>query len=54
MSRAQRPAQRSKRDRFNSKIHDRIAIARCEAAIRKEEQATREVVLDTLSDLAYA
>lgn len=30
--------QRSKRDRISTKVHDRIALARCEAAVRKAEE----------------
>ena len=33
-----RRAQASKRDRFSAKVHDRIAMARVDAAIRTEQQ----------------
>ena len=52
MARTARTPQRSKRDRFNAKVHDRIALARAEAAVRREAAATREVALEALSDLA--
>lgn len=53
MSKARRP-QRSKADRWSTKVHDRIALARCEAAIRREQDSIREEVFDTFADLAYA
>lgn len=34
----QRRVQRSKRDRFSTKVHDRIAMARVDAAIRTQQQ----------------
>lgn len=38
MARRIRREQASKRDRISTKVHDRVAMARVEAAIRSEEQ----------------
>lgn len=38
MTKKIRSAQRSKRDRISTKVHDRIAMARVDAAIRTEQQ----------------
>jgi hypothetical protein len=52
MANINRP-QKSKRDRISTKVHDRIALARCEAAIRRDEQERTEVVLGAISDIAW-
>lgn len=54
MARTARTPQRSKADRFNTKVHDRIALARAEAAARREQAAIQREAYDTLSDLATA
>jgi hypothetical protein len=47
MGKSNRRQQASKRDRISTKVHDRIAMARVDAAIRTEQQwqesATRSV-----------
>jgi hypothetical protein len=38
MARTARTAQKSKRDRISTKVHDRIAMARVNAALRAQEE----------------